>query len=100
MNSPCLELHKSPFIFDRTKEAAEHNSSLILQYNGDVQTLMQSLELSFTHYGSEFRSIHLLETLLSTHSKWPKLKSIITNGTNYPMEPISEEDRIVDHTHD
>ena len=37
-----------------------------------------------------------LEILLKKHSKWPKLKSIIVNGADYPKEPISEEDRLKD----
>lgn len=64
-----------------------------MDYDGDLDKLMQSLNFSFTHYGSEFRAINLLNKLLFDHSKWPKLKSIILHGANYPLDPITEIER-------
>ena len=96
LSSPCEKLHNSPFIFERTETAASHNSRIIMNHKGNLDNLMQSLKYSFTHYGSEFRSINLLEKLLSGHSKWPKLKSIILHGTDYPLDPITEKERLED----
>ena len=96
LSSPCEKLHNSPFIFERTVTAASHNSSIIMNHKGDLDKLMQSLKYSFTHYGSEFRSIKLLEKLLSVHSKWPKLQSIILHDADYPLDPITEKERLED----
>ena len=67
-----------------------------MQHNGDIKALLKSIDFSFTHYGSEFRPVSLLDQLLKNHSKWPLLQSMITNGIEYPMEPISDEDRKTD----
>lgn len=96
INTPCEKLNKSPFIFERSKKAAFHNSEMIINHNGDLNDLMMNLDRSFTHYGSEFRSIHLLDSLFKKHSKWNKLRSIITEGIKYPIDPISDEDRLND----
>ena len=48
LSSPCESLHKSPFIFERTKEAARHNSKIIMDHAGDLDNLMETLKF-FIH---------------------------------------------------
>ena len=93
ISTPCQKLSDSPFRFERTHEAAQHNSQMILNHGGDLEALLNSLNYSFTHYGSEFRSTSLLEKLLSSNSKWADLKSIINAGVDYEMNEIKEDDR-------
>ena len=93
---PCRKLASSPFRFERTHEAAHHNSRMILENGGDLESLVSSLSYSFTHYGSEFRDIVLLEELLSSNNKWSELKSIINKGVDYEMDEINEDDRKMD----
>ena len=66
ISTPCRRLSDSPFRFERTHEAAQHNSQIILNHGGDLEALLSSLSYSFTHYGSEFRATNLLEKLLSS----------------------------------
>ena len=96
LSTPCPILHESPFKFEISYEAALFNSELILKHNGDLEQLLGSLDYSFTHYGSEFRSASTLENLLSSNNKWNDLKTIINNGVDYEMNPIDEKDRLSD----
>ena len=67
-----------------------------MKFNGDLNEVMQNTASSVHHYGSEFRSVSDLETLLSPHPKWTKFKDIIQHGVKYPSSPISDEDRLAD----
>ena len=96
ISTPCRKLADSPFKFERTYEAAQHNSRIILDNGGDLETLLSSLSYSFTHYGSEFRAVDLLEELLSSNNKWSDLKLIVNKGVDYEMDEINEEDRKMD----
>ena len=44
-------------------------------------------------YGSEFRPVDILEPLLRLHPYWPKVKSLLTQGSIWPLHDISEEGR-------
>ena len=96
ISTPCRKLADSPFRFKRTHEAAHHNSKMILENGGNLETLLSSLSYSFTHYGSEFREVDLLEELLSSKNKWSDLKSIVNKGVDYEMDEINEDDHKLD----
>jgi hypothetical protein len=49
-----------------------------------------------TEYGSEFRRGNILLLLLGNHPLWPRMEKLILSGSQWPTEPISEEDRIAD----
>jgi hypothetical protein len=49
-------------------------------------------------YGSEFRPISILEPLLHQHPYWEKFKTLLTLGSDWPLDPITEETRILDLT--
>ena len=53
-------LNESPFKFERSFEAALHNSEILLVNGGDIPKLVEKLPRSFTHNGSQFRSTKLL----------------------------------------
>ena len=49
-----------------------------------------------TSYGSEFKEVNELEGLLSKHPRWNDLKEKLTNGCEYHLEDLPEDQRLQD----
>jgi hypothetical protein len=47
-------------------------------------------------YGSEFKDPKILEPHFKFHPCWPRLKSILENGSNWQPEELDEEKRLSD----
>ena len=89
-------MRKSKWTFQRTKTAATSNTKLLKSYGFDVKRAIQTDKNTSLSYGSEFRSANDLQPLLRHHTNWPAIKELIQNGVSYPLEDISEYDRIRD----
>jgi hypothetical protein len=94
--TPTPPLQLSGFRFERSQDAATHNTLLLQSHNFDTNAATQSTPNTVLTYGSEFKPSHLLAPLLQRHHHWPKIKNIIDNGMSYPLRDISEQDRIAD----
>ena len=64
----------------------------------DLEAAIQAQSNSILGYGSEFRPVHSLKRLLHKHPLWSKFEKMLTVGADYPLEPMSEEDRLQDIT--
>ncbi len=47
-------------------------------------------------FGSEFRKAATLRPLLHRHPNWIRFESLLNEGSNWPLDDISEDDRIKD----
>jgi len=83
------------FRFEPTLEAARANSSFMQQCGG-LRQAIEAQRGSSVYFGSEFRDAETLEPLLKSHFLWPRVRSLLTNGASYPLEPIDEEERLLD----
>ena len=81
------------FSFELTREAAQKNFCILLQHKGDLGSAIHHQRHSPVGYGSEFRPINHLEPLLYLHPYWPKFKSLLTNGSSWPLQELSEDER-------
>eukprot|EP00804_Cyclotella_cryptica_P020545 CCRYP_003391-RA/>CCRYP_003391-RA protein AED:0.08 eAED:0.21 QI:0/-1/0/1/-1/1/1/0/170 len=86
------------FKFELTREAALKNYLVLLKYNRDLDLALKAQQDTPLGYGSEFRKASVLEPLLANHPNWPRLKEILTSGSNWLLEEISEEERKSDLT--
>ena len=85
--------------FDISPQAAEENFQALKWYQFDLEKLLSSDPggvRSVTSMGSEFKKSSQLEGLLGNHPKWGKLQSIIDKGSRWPLEPITEKERVKD----
>jgi hypothetical protein len=82
-----------PLMFELSDHAASHNKLLLMQHGNSIQNLITAYPGSFISPGSEFRPVDTLETLLMHHHNWPKIKSILTTDSVWPLHPISSEDQ-------
>jgi hypothetical protein len=58
------------FQFFWTKQAAEHNLSILESYNMDLDCALQSQPFGALTFGSEFHPINVLAPLFGCHPLW------------------------------
>jgi hypothetical protein len=96
VSSVCETPTVPEFKFELTMTAAKKNYLMLGEYNLDLATAIAANHSSPMGYGSEFRKPDVLRPLLSMHPLWLKLEDILTNGAQYPLEPLEEELRVKD----
>jgi hypothetical protein len=85
-----------PILFEFSIEAAVKNWKTINDAGG-LDNLIRNSPFSPLSYGSEFRESWNLAPLLHDHPLWSRFKSILDNGTIFPLhDPPPEEERIQD----
>jgi hypothetical protein len=89
-------IQPTPWTFKQTQEAATKNSMLLHSLNFDVEKATQHPRNTILSYGSEFRPTNIIKPLLQYHPQWTEVELIINNGANYPLRPITEQDRLDD----
>ena len=83
--------------FDVSKEAAVHNFDLFKQAKFNLRDILNTKEeTSVTTYGSKLKDVRMLEKLFKHHKRWRDLKSMITNGSQWPIEALDEKSRLAD----
>ena len=89
-------MKKPEFKFHMTSSAAQHNWTVLKKYDLDLQTALNAQKHTQLYYGSEFRPPEILEPLLKHHPLWPRLSDQLNNGAFFPLNELSEEERIQD----
>jgi len=69
------------------------NASNLHEFNFDLTTAIQAQPNSLISFRSEFRSLKLLDPLLSLHPNWAESRNILLNWATFPLQPISEDER-------
>lgn len=83
-----------PFRFDVAPESVAHNSKCIQDHPAGLQGVIGDSQDTTLGYGSEFRPLDQLESILGDHPDFPFLADILTNGMDYRFEwELSEEQR-------
>jgi hypothetical protein len=80
--------------FKLSQEAAIHYRGILQQYGNSINDYLQSQQGTFIAFGSEFHPTWVLKQLLCHHPNWPKLKKILEEGSNWPLSPITKDDRL------
>ena len=100
LSSSELPLAPNPWKFETSRAAATTNTMLAESFNFNMEEATQTPANTILSYGSEFRSISTIATVLQNHPNWSTIKDIIINGAPYPLKEISEDERIKDiHFH-
>ncbi len=88
---------KPEFVFHLTRKAALRNLCVLMnRYHGDIGLAIANNQDSPLGYGSEFRPVSLLKPLLHIHPYWMKFKELLTEGSHWPLDIISEPDSQAD----
>ena len=94
---PTMKEHKCVFRDDA--KAAETNAKWLHYYKWDLEEAIRRQRGTMVYPGSEFRSVEVIEELWRRHEHWPKMKDIIRDGDNYPLENLTEAEREGDLKH-
>jgi hypothetical protein len=78
-------------------EAAEKNFLILTKkYGGNLKNALESQQESPLGMGSEFRPIETLESIYGNHPIWSRMVPILQQGSTWPLEDLSEEQRLSD----
>jgi hypothetical protein len=47
-------------------------------------------------YGSEFQDINTFSNIVQRHPNWTRMSQILTNGLEWPLEPLDKDSRLAD----
>ncbi len=89
-------LHPHLSSFEFTEEGKEHNLAILRKYNFDLGKALEAQQSSPLSYGKEFKPPIVLEQVFSLHPLWQRMKSVLTNGSKWPLTEISKDDRAKD----
>ena len=76
-----------------SNEAAIHNAAILQSQNFDMTSTIAAKTNSHISYGSEFRTIEVLEPLLQKIPLWKAVSEILGKGAKYPLERINNSRR-------
>jgi hypothetical protein len=95
--TPPRQPSRPEFSFKLSEKAAEKNFLLLMRkYGGSLAVALAAQKDSTVGYGSEFRAVTTLSNIFQRHPNWTRMSRILTHGSEWPLEPIDEECRLVD----
>jgi hypothetical protein len=77
---------KPPIWFDVTNQAIQHNSGLLKDCNFDLARFLHANQNSTLAFGSEFRPVAQLETILSQHPNFDFFKQVLAIGMEFHFD--------------
>ena len=95
MNATSKVLYAPEFCFQLSKQAADFNWIFVEKYNS-LSNAITAQHGTAMELGSEFRPTSTLVKIFGLHLLWQDLFSGIESGFNYPLTPLSNEDRKLD----
>jgi hypothetical protein len=66
------------------------------KYEGRLTASLEAQQDSTAGYGSEFRDVGTLSKICEHHPNWMRMSQILTNGLEWPLEPLNQESRRAD----
>ena len=83
LNSESKPMNKPKFTFDTSKSAANHNWSVLKEFNLDLKQALSAKNPSQLSYGSEFKDAKLLALIFGNHPLWRRLEKHLVHGCSY-----------------
>ena len=96
INRQCKQPSQTEFKFELSKESAAKNFCILNKYGKDLGMAIKAQSNSPLSYGSEFRPTSTLANVFDRHPNWNRLKDILENGSNWPLDSLNESDRKTD----
>ena len=96
INMPAKAPRKPAFEFEMSSNSAERNFSFLEEHGLDLSKALKAQEGSPLDYGSEFKATEKLERVFCHHPNWARMKKILNEGSDWPMEKLSDEETASD----
>ena len=88
LESEDIPMKDHGLMFENTKSAAKYNSNLLKKYGYNYEALVNDHPGLTITPGSEFRNPRLLEKLFTKHEDWNLIKTLLTEGADYPVKKM------------
>jgi hypothetical protein len=89
---------KPLFQFNLSKEAADHNYSILKRFGFNLADAITSQKNSPLTFGSKFKPHDIIHPILQDHPLWTFTSKHLRDGATYPLHLISDDDRNADTT--
>ena len=96
VDKKCAQPTAPEFLFELSREAAEHNAAILHKYNFQLGDALLANSTTPLRYGSEFREVETLHSILHRHPNWSRLRSLLVDGSKWPLYELSDEQRKAD----
>jgi hypothetical protein len=94
---PPRQPSQPKFSFELTDKAAEKNFLILMRkYGGRLSELLEAQQDLMVGYRLEFRDVNTLSNIFQRHLNWMRMSQILTNGLEWPLEPLNEDSRLAD----
>jgi len=90
ISTPCATPESPEFSFEMSEESAAKNFLVLAKYGMDLGKALDAQKNSPLGYGSEFRPPELLEHVFGYHPVWQRMRSLLTRGSDWPMEDLDD----------
>jgi hypothetical protein len=97
MATPCHHLSKPIFEFNLSIKAAEKNYIILMgKFKGDLYKALHAQQGLPLQYGSKFKPVSTLAPIFSNHPSWEKVKTVLLDGSTWPLLPLDDQNRLLD----
>ena len=96
VKAPAKLPRKPEFQFKMDSNSAGKDFSFLVEHGLGLSRALIAQEGSPLGYGSEFKLTYELESVFNHHPNWNRMKLILNEGSDWPMEKLSEEERLSD----
>ena len=96
MGMPCSTPTAPEFMFEISEKAMQHNLAVLEKYDFDLGKALDAQHDSPLGSGMEFCPTEVLHEIFGLHPLWNRMEAILKNGSRWPLEEISEDDRAKD----
>ena len=90
------KFYNPKFRCDVPPESAKFNFDLLKSHEFNLDKLLNPKNQCATNYGSEFKAFGELEKVFGLHPCWSSLKQKLKHGCDFPVDILSEDERIGD----
>ena len=90
---PSSQPSDPEFKFTLDREAAVINFEVLKKYELNLEAALDAQKNSPLGYGSEFRPTRCLKSIFKCHPNWKRMKSILENGSAWPLEDLPDANK-------
>ena len=90
---PSIQPLDLEFKFSLDREAAMINFNVLKKHELNLKVALEAQKNSPLEYGSEFRPTQSLKSIFKWHPNWKRMRSIMENGSTWPLEDLSVSNR-------
>ncbi len=96
MSTPCSRPSAPEFKFELSEEAMKQNLAVLEKYDFNLGRVLEAQQDSPLGPGKEFKRPVVLESVFCLHPLWQHMKDFLNDGSKWPLDEISEEERVKD----